>query len=191
MVARATARWVLPQPGWPRNRIGPVLVDEPQRREVLDEFAVDGGLELVVEVVDGLAEREPRVAQPGSQAPVPGRRWLARRRVGRGTRCGTSPRSWPLRRGWRTPRRPLQLEVAEVGFDLFVEPLTPRPPRSRRRRSSGRRGQGCRRRSRRPRSKRTGPLFSSGSAVWSVTARRCRSRRRSCRPSASATDARR
>ena len=50
----------------------PVLVDEPQRGEVLDELAVDGGLELEVEVVDGLVEREPGVTQPGRQAPVAG-----------------------------------------------------------------------------------------------------------------------
>src|SRR5690606_33760927 len=47
-----------------------VLFDEPQGGEVLDEFAVDGGLELEVEVVDGLVEREPGVAQPGGEAPI-------------------------------------------------------------------------------------------------------------------------
>ncbi len=62
-MANATARWVLPQPGWPGNRMG---------RLVGDEFGVDAGLELEVEVLDGLVERELRVAQPSCEAPVAG-----------------------------------------------------------------------------------------------------------------------
>ena len=57
--------------GLSEKQDGPVLVDEPQGREVLDEFAVNGGLELVVEVIDGAPERELGVAQPGSETPVP------------------------------------------------------------------------------------------------------------------------
>jgi hypothetical protein len=51
----------------------PAGVHEPQRGEVIDELAVDGGLEREVELVDGLAEREPGVAQPCGEPPVAGR----------------------------------------------------------------------------------------------------------------------
>ena len=63
---RLAASWLTEE----QNR--PVLVDEPEGGEVLDEFAVDRGLELEVEVVDGLVEREPGVAEPGGEAPVAG-----------------------------------------------------------------------------------------------------------------------
>jgi hypothetical protein len=45
----------LPQP---RKRDEPVLVDEPRGDQVGGQLAVDAGLELKVEVVVGLVERE-------------------------------------------------------------------------------------------------------------------------------------
>ena len=63
---RLAASWLTEEENWP------VLVDEPQGGEVLDELAVDRGLELEVEVLDGLAEREPGVAQPRREPPVAG-----------------------------------------------------------------------------------------------------------------------
>ena len=49
---------------------GSAGVHEPQGGEVLDESPADGGLELEVELGDGLAEREPGVAEPGGETPV-------------------------------------------------------------------------------------------------------------------------
>jgi len=49
------------------------VVHETQGGEVVDELSVDGRLELEVELVDRLAEREAGVAQPGGEPPVPGR----------------------------------------------------------------------------------------------------------------------
>ena len=49
----------------------PVLIDEPQGGEVLDEFAVHRWLELEVEVGEPSAVREPGVTQPGGESSVP------------------------------------------------------------------------------------------------------------------------
>ncbi|MEI2705369.1 MAG: hypothetical protein V9E89_08940 [Ilumatobacteraceae bacterium] len=41
-----------------------------QGGEVLDEFAVNAGLELEVEVLESTPVGEPGVAQPGGESPV-------------------------------------------------------------------------------------------------------------------------
>ena len=107
----------------------PVLVDEPQRREVLDEFAVDGWLELVVEVVDGAPVREPRVAQPGGEASVAVGGGLLGDQSGEELDVGPVVGAGLLGEGGEHAGSGVQFEVAEVGFDLFVEPLTPTPRR--------------------------------------------------------------
>ena len=89
--------------------------------EVFDEFAVDRGLELEVEVGDPAPVGEPGVAQSGGEAAVavggglfgdePGEELDMRPLVGAGLF------------GEGGERRPsgVQAEVAEVGFDLLVE----------------------------------------------------------------------
>jgi len=52
---------------------GSVLADKPHAGEVLDELPVDARLELEVEVLDGLLEREACVAESGTEAPAAGR----------------------------------------------------------------------------------------------------------------------
>ena len=47
-----------------------VFVDEAQRGEVLDEFGVDAGLEVEVEVFDAAPDGEAGVAQARRQSPV-------------------------------------------------------------------------------------------------------------------------
>jgi hypothetical protein len=103
----------------------PVLVDEPQRRQVLDQLAVDRWLELVVEVVDAAPVREPRVTQSGRQPAIPVGGCLL------GDESGEELDVRPvLGAGLVGERREhacssVQLQVAEVGFDLFVEAAHP------------------------------------------------------------------
>ena len=59
-----TASWLS------EDQDGPVLIDEPQGGEVLDEFAVDRGLDLLVELVDGAPVWKPGTAQACRKAPV-------------------------------------------------------------------------------------------------------------------------
>lgn len=47
-----------------------VFLDEAQAGEVLDEFAVNCGPEVEVEVGHAPVEREPRIAHPCCEAPV-------------------------------------------------------------------------------------------------------------------------
>ncbi len=58
--------------GLSEEQDGPVLFDEPQGGEIVDEFSVDGGLELEVEVVDGSPVRELGVSQSGGESAVSG-----------------------------------------------------------------------------------------------------------------------
>ena len=69
-VARATARWVLPHPGWPKNRIGSVLLDETQRGQVARRACGRRSAGTEVEVGQGPPEGEPGEAQPCGQLPV-------------------------------------------------------------------------------------------------------------------------
>jgi hypothetical protein len=117
-VAIATARWVLPQPGWPRNRTGR---HEPQRGEVVDEAAVDGRLELEVELGDRLAEREPGVTQPGREPPVPGRRCLFGDEPGEELDVGEVVGACGLGKRGEHLDRPVHLQVAEIVLDLLVD----------------------------------------------------------------------
>jgi hypothetical protein len=83
----------------------PVLVDEPQGGEVLDELAVDRRLELVVEVVDAAPVGELGVTQSGGEAPVAVRGCLFGDEAGEELDVGPVLGLWLLRRGWRTRRR--------------------------------------------------------------------------------------
>ncbi len=111
----------MPQPGWAEEQDGAVLVDEPQRGEVLDELAVHGRLELEVELVEASPVGEAGVAQPGGEAPVAVRGGLLAdepseeldmRPVlcpGLFSECGEAAGSG------------VKVEVAEIGLDLLVE----------------------------------------------------------------------
>lgn len=99
----------------------PSGVHEPQGREVIDELAVDGRLELEVEVVDGLAEREPGVAQPGCETPVAGRCCLLRDQTGEKLDVGDVAVAGLFGQRREHFGSAVQLEVAEVVLDLFVD----------------------------------------------------------------------
>lgn len=60
----------LAAPGLTEEEDRSVLLDEAERGQVVDQFAVEGGLELEVEVDQRPPEREPGEAQTGSQLPV-------------------------------------------------------------------------------------------------------------------------
>ena len=97
------------------------VVDEPQRREVLDELAVHRGLELEVELVDGPSEREAGVAQPRGHPPVPGGGGLPADELSqeRQMRPAVGPGGLG-QRGERLRGVP-ELQVAEVVLELFVD----------------------------------------------------------------------
>ena len=92
-----------------------------QRRQVLDEFAVDGWLELEVEVVDAAPVREPRVTQPGGEATVSVGGGLLGDESGEELDVGPVFGAGLFGEGGEHAGGGVQLEVAEVGFDLFVE----------------------------------------------------------------------
>ena len=46
------------------------LLDEPQRREIFDEAAVEGGLGGEVELLEGFVGGEPRESHPAVEAPL-------------------------------------------------------------------------------------------------------------------------
>jgi len=100
---------------------GSVLVDEPQRGQVLDELAIDRGLELVVEVVDAAPVREPCVTRPGGEAPVAIGGGLLGDQPGEELDVGPVDGLGLLGEGGEHARGGVQLQVAEVDFDLFVE----------------------------------------------------------------------
>jgi hypothetical protein len=99
----------------------PSGVHEPQRGEVVDEAAVDGGLELEVELGDGLAEREPGVAQPRREAPVAGGVGLFGDQAAEELDVGPVVAAGVLGEGGEHFGGAVELEVAEVVFDLFVD----------------------------------------------------------------------
>ena len=77
-LARATARWVFPQPGWPRNSTGrPASMNRSMARSSTRRRP-NGRLELEIELPDRLAEREPGETQPGGETPVADRVGLFR-----------------------------------------------------------------------------------------------------------------
>lgn len=94
---------------------------KPQGGEVVDEGPVDGGLEREVELGDGLAEREPGVAQPGVEASVAGGVGLFGDEPGQEVDVGPVVVAGVLGEGREALDRAVQLEVAEVVFDLFVD----------------------------------------------------------------------
>ncbi len=91
--------------GLSEQQDGPVLVDEAERREVVDQLAVDGGLELVVEVVDAAPVGEAGVAQPCCEAPVAVGGGLLGDESGEELDVRPVLELWLARRGWRTRRR--------------------------------------------------------------------------------------
>lgn len=109
----------------------PAGFHEPQRRQVVDELAVHGWLEREVELVDGLAEREPGVTQPCAETAVAGRVCLL---------CNESRQELDVRHVVRARLLgedcehfggTVELQVAEVVFDLFVDAgAHPRSPPS-------------------------------------------------------------
>jgi hypothetical protein len=107
--------------GLTEEQQGAVLGDEPQRGQVGDEFAVDGGLELEVEVLDGATEGEPGVTQPGGQAAVGGRRCLFGDHLGQELDMGPAVPAGLFRQRGEAFRGPTQLQVAEVVLQLLVE----------------------------------------------------------------------
>jgi hypothetical protein len=98
------------------------LLDEPQRREVLDQFAVHRGLELEVELVDGASEREPRVAQAGGHPPVAGGGGLAADEFGEERQMRPVLVAGGLGQRGECLRGVTELQVAEVVLELLVDP---------------------------------------------------------------------
>ncbi len=92
---------------------------EPQRGQVINEAAVDARLE--VEVLDGLGEREPGVAQRGGEPPVAGRVGLLRDESCEELDMGPVLGPGGLGEGWEALGCPVELEVAEVVFDLVLD----------------------------------------------------------------------
>ena len=107
--------------GLAQEQDGPVLLDEAQGGEVCDEFGVDAGLELEVEVLDGLVERELRVAQPGCEAPVAGVDGLLVEESGQELDVGPLVLVGVFGEGGEDLRGSVELQVAEVGLDLLIE----------------------------------------------------------------------
>ncbi len=99
----------------------PVLFNEPQGRKVLDEFAVDRWLELVVEVVDAAPVGELGVTQTGGEAPVSIRGCLIGDEAGEELDVGPVLALCFFGKGGEHAGGGVQLEVAEVGFDLFID----------------------------------------------------------------------
>src|SRR5690606_8020384 len=89
--------------------------------QVLDQLAINRGLELVVEVVDAAPVREPRVTQPGSQPAVSVGGGLLGDESGEELDVGPVLDLRFLGEGGKDAGGGVQLEVAEVGFDLLVE----------------------------------------------------------------------
>jgi hypothetical protein len=112
----------LPASGLTEEQNGPVLLDEPQSGEVLDEFAVDRGLELEVEVRDGLAKREPGVAEPGSETPVAGVDRFLVEQPGEELDVGPVVCLGVVGESGEHLGGPVQFQVAAVVLDLLVEP---------------------------------------------------------------------
>jgi hypothetical protein len=125
MVASATARWVFAATGLTEEQDGAVLVDEPQRRQVLDQLAIDRRLELVVEVVDAAPVRESRVTQPGREATISIGGGLLGDESRKELDVGPVVGFRLLGEGGEHARSSVQLQVAEVGLDLFVEAAHP------------------------------------------------------------------
>ncbi len=99
----------------------PVLVDEPQGGEVLDELAVDRRLELVVEVLNGAPVREFGVTQSGGEAPVAVCCCLFGDETGEELDVGPVLGFGLLGEGREHAGGGIEFEVAEVGFDLFID----------------------------------------------------------------------
>jgi hypothetical protein len=110
----------LAAPGLAQEHDGAVLLDEPQRGQVLDELPVDRRLEVVVELLEAAHVGEPGIAQPGGQAPVGGGSHLFghhRRQV-----LDVAPvlLLGPVGDRGEALGRPGQLQVAEVVLQLLV-----------------------------------------------------------------------
>ena len=108
--------------GLAEQQDGPALLDEPQGREVGDEFAVNGGLEVEVELVDGAAEREPRVAQPGGHAPVTRGGGLVADELGEELDVGPVLALRGLGQGGEGLGGAVQLQIPEVVLEPLVQP---------------------------------------------------------------------
>jgi hypothetical protein len=98
----------------------PAGVHESQRGEVFDETPVDGGLELEVELGDGLAEREPGVAEPGGEPAVAGGVGLFGDETAEELDVGPVVGPGLLGEGGEHLDGPVELEVTEVVLDLLV-----------------------------------------------------------------------
>ena len=96
------------------------LLDEAQGGQVLHQLAVDGGLEVEVEVLDAAPVGEAGEAQPGGQAPVGG----GRRLLGHDPPQVLDVRPLPLGRllgqGGEALGGPGQLQVVQVALELLV-----------------------------------------------------------------------
>ena len=101
---------------------------EPQRGEVVDEGPVDARLELEIELRDGLAEREAGVAQPGREAPVAGGVGLLGDQAGEELDVGPVVAAGVLGERREHLAGPVELQVAEVVFDLLIDAHAPAPP---------------------------------------------------------------
>ena len=108
-------------PGLTEEQDGPVLLDEPQCGQVLDEFSVQRGLELKVEVGQCPSEREPGKAQSGGQLPVDGGRCLLADDPGQELDMAPLPGLGLFGQGGEALGRTVQTQVAEVVFQLFIK----------------------------------------------------------------------
>jgi hypothetical protein len=102
-----------------RSRMAAATTVSPKSGEVIDETPVDGGLEPEVELGDGPAEREPRVARPGGESPVAGGVGLFGDEAGEELDAGPVVGAGGLGERREALGGRVELEVAEVVFDLL------------------------------------------------------------------------
>lgn len=95
--------------------------DEPQAGEVVDEFAVDGGLEVEVEVGQGPAGGEVGEPQPGGQPAVAGGGGLLGDQFGEERGVGQVGVAGAVQQGGQDLRGAVQLQVAQVVFELLID----------------------------------------------------------------------
>ena len=110
----------LAAPGLAQEHDGPVLLDEAQAGQVLDQFAVDRRLELEVEVGHAAHVGEAGVTQSSGEPTVGGGGHLFGHHRGQVLDVAPVLVLGPLRDRGEALRRPPELQVAEVVLQLLV-----------------------------------------------------------------------
>ena len=111
----------LAAPGLAEEQDGTVLLDEPERGQVVEQLAVEGGLELEVEVGQRPAEREAGEAQACRELPVDRGGCLLPDHPGQELDVAPLLGLGFLGQGGEALGRAVEPQVPEVVFQLLIE----------------------------------------------------------------------